>query len=481
MALRLINFSADFIMRFCRQSVALCKFLVECLRLLFVGHVVNTRFRRICFIIIVTSVVMWLLFGRGAHKAGQYSPWSHRPINEPTSNTNHFSRPRDVNIYIYSAIVNFQLPVSGAINIIITSLDGSTSSLDCCVILDNSTVYSTQSRKHFFYHTSDIPIVDAIEEYFRPEVYKARQYSCVVPEIGQHASHVTLKSSSSSCSPDIRDYIPVIYPSRVPGGLAICGKIAYSGGLDPEKVIEWFELQRILGVDKVLIYDLGNPESLNRVFRYYQEIGILDLQPYELPGGPPNRTMIGKDIGTMQFHHDESMAVLECRQRMAGYSYVMSHDLDEYIIPRQHIGLKQFFKEQMEKFQDSAGFYFDAEFFIYDWGATNVEEDLVLTRYRKATKPHWECTKFVFLPHRILSIVTHSMLQLSPYRTYRIPSNEAVIHHYRRCPSNVWPTCLPETIIDNVMTRYLDLHDRVLKVRKATDTRPTWSSSPGHT
>ena len=76
--------------------------------------------------------------------------------------------------------------------------------------------------------------------------------------------------------------------------------------------------------------------------RHYVKSGFLDLQPYELPGRPYNRTM--NDKGAYQFHHDESLAVIECRQRMAGYTYVMSHDLDEFIIPRADVGLKPFFQ-----------------------------------------------------------------------------------------------------------------------------------------
>lgn len=243
---------------------------------------------------------------------------------------------------MYSAIANYHLPINGAINIIITTLDASSSPLQCCVLLDNETLYTTPSQHHFFYHNIDVTFVAKIVEYFHPEIWKAHQFSCVAPEIGRHAGHVTL--TSSTCSTDFRDYLPVLYPQRVPGGLAICAKVAHSNGLDPEKVIEWFELQRMLGVDKVLIFNLGVPEKVYRVFRYYQEIGVLDLQPYELPGHPPNRTLMEIAKTSMQFHNDESMPVLECRQRMSGYSYVISHDLDEFIIPRMDVDLKEFFK-----------------------------------------------------------------------------------------------------------------------------------------
>ena len=74
-------------------------------------------------------------------------------------------------------------------------------------------------------------------------------------------------------------------------------------------------------------------------------------------------------------------------------------------------------QEKMQQYQDSAGFYFYAEFFVYGWGPTNPEEDMMLTRYRRATKPHWECTKYVILPSRVVSITTHSIFPISHYST----------------------------------------------------------------
>jgi len=50
--------------------------------------------------------------------------------------------------------------------------------------------------------------------------------------------------------------------------LAVCVPVAY-GHIDPVKLIEWFEFQRILGVSLVGVYLLSNfSESAEKVFRY---------------------------------------------------------------------------------------------------------------------------------------------------------------------------------------------------------------------
>ncbi|BFZ20527.1 hypothetical protein BsWGS_23565 [Bradybaena similaris] len=421
---------------------------------------------------LLVVVCLWCLYHGRDNKVGRYTRWLPGTMPEPDAKARYFVPVRGQPVFMYSAIANLHQPVDAAINIIITTLSASRQSLQCCVLLDGKSLFVTPAEEFFQYHNFDVAFIAKILEYFSADLYYARQYSCSVPDTGHSAGHVTL--TSSVCSPDIEDFLQILYPPRVPGGLALCAKIAYNGGHDPEKVIEWVEVQLMLGVDKILIFDLGNPENLTRVFRYYQSLGVLDVQPYELPGSPANRTLWGADTATVQFHHDESMAVLECNQRMSGYTFVMSHDVDEFIIPRRDVTLKQFFKEKMETYQDGAGFFFEAEFFVYEWGPSHPKEDLMVSRYRRATKPHWECTKYMFLPHRTRGTITHTFFPLPPYRTYILGSEEAVIHHYRRCP-HVWSSCDPETIIDNSMARFRGLHERVVKVRAATNVRPDWT------
>ncbi|GFO17677.1 beta-1,4-galactosyltransferase galt-1 [Plakobranchus ocellatus] len=458
--------------RAARRPAAVLSSAAEVVYMMMV-HLTNSRPKKFLLAGLVGACALYVFSIRGPAQVGRYEPWTAIKLPRPKAHLHkHFLRSRDQELYIYSAIANPHYPVNREVNIVFTVMDQTRSrSLDCCVLLDNRTVFISPASKYFYYRSVNFPVVSDIDEYMHPEAYLARQYTCTVPETGHQIHHATL--TSSQCSSDPRDYIPVHYPARVPGGLAICGKVAYGGALDPEKLIEWFEMQRLLGVDKVLIYELNNPENVMRVFKHYQKMGFLDLQPYELPGRPYNRTMNDKSF--YQFHHDESLAVLECRQRMGGYTYVMSHDLDEFIIPRKDIGLKPFFQEKMQQYQDSAGFYFYAEFFVYGWGPTNPEEDMMLTRYRRATQPHWECTKYVFMPARVVSITTHSIFAMSHFSTYKIGPEEAVLHHYRDCP-HVWKSCKPDdTIVDDVMLRFRLLYPRVLGVRSELGFKAMWT------
>jgi len=64
--------------------------------------------------------------------------------------------------------------------------------------------------------------------------------------------------------------VPVEVPRRELSKrpLAACVHVAYKH-LDPARLVEWFELQRILGVSRVGVYLMNNfSQAAERVFRY---------------------------------------------------------------------------------------------------------------------------------------------------------------------------------------------------------------------
>ena len=46
-----------------------------------------------------------------------------------------------------------------------------------------------------------------------------------------------------------------------------------------------------------------------------------------------------------QGDHDKSFPILDCTQRLKGYTYVLSIDMDEVLMPAKHNNIKEFAKE----------------------------------------------------------------------------------------------------------------------------------------
>jgi hypothetical protein len=54
--------------------------------------------------------------------------------------------------------------------------------------------------------------------------------------------------------------------------------------VDPISIVEWFEAQRILGVDKVVTYPYRLNANALKVLQYYESVGFLDIiNGFDLP------------------------------------------------------------------------------------------------------------------------------------------------------------------------------------------------------
>ncbi|XP_050397543.2 uncharacterized protein LOC126815703 [Patella vulgata] len=242
--------------------------------------------------------------------------------------------------------------------------------------------------------------------------------------------------------------------------LAICGKVAFGDKLKPSRLVEWFEMQMILGVDKIVVFDLDCPEQIKSVFKHYIDEGLLEVIPYSLPGKVPGYSHRGfrlKEQVYPQFSHDKHITVLDCHQRLGGYGYVLAADFDEIIIPSHHFTLKQLLQNLTSESPNAAGFYFHVQFHLENWGRVRTDSDIYFQQYLKSTKPRWECEKYIYIPSRTKSTTIHSFQPRYPFSKNYVDIKEATIHHYRQCPLG-WNNCYPKVITDKQVSKYEELH-----------------------
>lgn len=75
----------------------------------------------------------------------------------------------------------------------------------------------------------------------------------------------------------------IYYPQeQANDSIGLCAKIAY-GSISTKKLIEWYEIQKKIGVNKVVTFKYNLTGSALDVFEYYQEEGFVDLLPYQYP------------------------------------------------------------------------------------------------------------------------------------------------------------------------------------------------------
>ncbi|XP_076101032.1 uncharacterized protein LOC143070749 [Mytilus galloprovincialis] len=345
-------------------------------------------------------------------------------------------------------------------SIVLNVLDGSTySNCDCCIYGYQKTTIHRENAivKETFFHNS------------KKAYMVARQFQCSVKHTSFKVVNIQLAGKMESCNISYSVH-PVLYPEIKENGFGICTKIAYNY-INPVYLIEWFEYQKMMGVDMVLISLQSLNEDSYEVLRYYEREGIAKLIsfPKEMPG------KLDRGFTPQQWHfhqstHDEQVAVYSCKEFLQGFAFVAIIDFDEIIVHDKFSEYSKFLKsELLPSYPDASAFTLNVSFFITDWGVSGVEP-LMTSRYLRRTSPLAYRYKNIYLPHRTETIDTHRTRSKSGYRRISLQSHNVVLHHYRDCNNlDMFPgSCMsyPKYTDIKMIKIMTKLYDRVAAAKK---------------
>ena len=79
------------------------------------------------------------------------------------------------------------------------------------------------------------------------------------------------------CSENSKYYVNLNRGSLIRNSkLAVCTKLTYDS-VSAAQLVEWFEAQRVLGVDKIVTYPFNLNANALKVLKYYESTGFLDV------------------------------------------------------------------------------------------------------------------------------------------------------------------------------------------------------------
>ncbi|CAG2221319.1 unnamed protein product [Mytilus edulis] len=170
------------------------------------------------------------------------------------------------------------------------------------------------------------------------------QYKCSVPEGNIWIDHVSIVNDlNATCPEDLSYFVKVSLPLMSKGSnIAICSLISYRSQ-DAALLVEWFEAQRLLGVNKIVTYTQDLNSDAIRVLDYYESIGLV-------------------------------------------------HVIHEFDMPkRDHM------------FDDStAGFQLNPKLHITTWTPYNRSSTLFISKYLNSTSSVPDRHKYVYMPERVV-------------------------------------------------------------------------------
>lgn len=102
-----------------------------------------------------------------------------------------------------------------------------------------------------------------------------------------------------------------------------------------ERILEWFELNQLLGIEHFIVYNFSCTDpTANRLLRHYMKKGVVEVINWKPPiaidrvGWPPNRHLL--------LYYGQVVAENDCMYRlMHRYRWAQFADIDEFLVPKK--------------------------------------------------------------------------------------------------------------------------------------------------
>ncbi|KAG8242983.1 hypothetical protein J6590_054032 [Homalodisca vitripennis] len=248
--------------------------------------------------------------------------------------------------------------------------------------------------------------------------------------------------------------------ANITGQLAVCIKPLHHNYSQTLKLIEFIELNSLLGVSHFFFYNHTCSAEVSCVLADYAARHRITVLPWQL------------DIASQTEIRTEGIfaALNDCVYRtMYRFSHIALIDLDEFIVPRNSDTLQELIQRLGKQINTrSAGSYsFRNAFFYLQWPDDIQESENVLdtletnmvtlrkTRRKVQLNPHRQRSKYICRPELVIEAGNHFVWELVPgYNTLNVPPHMAIMHHYRLCESGGNNCINSPSVLDRTLYRY---------------------------
>ncbi|XP_064119048.1 uncharacterized protein LOC135224065, partial [Macrobrachium nipponense] len=181
---------------------------------------------------------------------------------------------------------------------------------------------------------------------------------------------------------------------EVKNGFAVCVKPLHFDYNNINQMIEFIELNKILGVEHFTLYNHTIGKDVDCILKRYSDLGLINILPWKL------------DIKSQKEIRTEGLfaALNDCLYRyMYQYKYILMIDLDEYIVPHTNTSLPELLRYLHTKADAKkiGAISFQNSFFYLQWpddpSSASLPPLVTLrkTRRRQRFLPHKQRSKYI--------------------------------------------------------------------------------------
>ncbi|KAL1117254.1 hypothetical protein AAG570_004580 [Ranatra chinensis] len=239
--------------------------------------------------------------------------------------------------------------------------------------------------------------------------------------------------------------------------MAVCVKPLHFQYNQTVQMLEFIELNSLLGMDHIIFYNDTVSPSTDCILRHYLKEGRVTVLPWRL------------DMVSQREIRTEGLfaALNDCLYRsMYTYSHVALIDLDEIIMPKHNYTIQQFIQWMGQRINTrSTGSYsFQNAFFYLQWPDDVIirhhmyESSLMTlrkTRRRAKLHPHKQRSKYICRPEYVVEAGNHFVWEFVPgHGTLNVPPDAAILNHYRVCEFGGDDCVKSASVVDRTAHRY---------------------------
>ncbi|KAL5279058.1 hypothetical protein ACFFRR_003587 [Megaselia abdita] len=274
----------------------------------------------------------------------------------------------------------------------------------------------------------------AIEEHWDMD-YASFTISCPIYKDGHGLPiEVSLQYRDNSMTYLSPTFIPISYPKsltpKLKPEIALCiGPLQYNyaQGL---RIVEYFEIYKLLGVTKFYVYYLSSSDEVRKIIDYYEKEGLIEIFDWELNGYHfENNFRYGGIFSSLN----------ECvyRSRVVdSFKYAAIIDFDEVLMPFKNNTLTDF----IESVGDHSEYIFSNTFFhkymkVDDSSTPNdaVNKFLYTQSRIERTQVYIKTsrTKYIVDTEEAIEIGNHHTWRTVSSNTFYVPEDLGLLFHYR--------------------------------------------------
>ena len=272
------------------------------------------------------------------------------------------------------------------------------------------------------------------------------------------------------------------------GSLGVCVKPIHFSFSKTLELVEFIELNRLLGVSHFTFYNDTMSPEVSCLLRRYEAQGLVEVLPWKL--NMRSQTEIRTE-GLFA-------ALNDCLYRnMYKFQYLMLIDFDEFVIPRHNRTIPEmlhFVDEQKAKGaiassgggspslsrikssklsnqlqRTTSSYSFQNAFFYLQFGdddEAGTSDLRVLRKTRRKSKfnPQKQRSKYICIPRNVKEAGNHFIWEFVEGYNLNVPTSVGFLHHYRVCEFGGDDCVQTESVVDRTVYRYRE--DLVANVDK---------------